>query len=246
MSLLLDALNKADKEKQTSVPNVRTQHTVSPSPKNTRLFLVAAMAAGVVICLGVWAVYAHLQHTPETQTTLNSPLATSSKQTHAVSVNNVITPQATASTNTQDSMQSNTVAQTNTSRNSTMETDTNDGEIASLYTQNAANVQTPNTSTVTSINPSGTNSSDKLANYANLPDLHDLPPEFINKIPSLNYAEHHYASTGSSVVINGQVKHAQDTLVAGVIIEKIVEDGIILHGDVYTFKMKALNSWVNM
>jgi hypothetical protein len=79
-----------------------------------------------------------------------------------------------------------------------------------------------------------------------LPDLHDLPHQVLEKIPSLNYSEHNYNSSGGSVKINGNIYHANDQLASGLVIDKILEDGMILHVDNYSFKMHALNSWVNM
>lgn len=85
-----------------------------------------------------------------------------------------------------------------------------------------------------------------IAQFANLPDLHDLPVELLAQIPSLNYSEHHYHPSGGYVKINGEVKHADEQLAPELVIDKILEDGMILHFNNYSFKMRALNSWVNM
>ena len=85
-----------------------------------------------------------------------------------------------------------------------------------------------------------------ITQFANLPDLHDLPSQILVKIPSLNYSEHNFNNVGGSVKINGEIKHVNDQLAQGLVIDKILEDGMILHLDNYSFKMRALNSWVNM
>ena len=85
-----------------------------------------------------------------------------------------------------------------------------------------------------------------LSQFANLPDIQDLPNSVLQRIPSLKYSEHNYNSNGGSVVINGIVRHANDQLIDGLVIDRILEDGMILHFENYSFKMRAMNTWVNM
>jgi hypothetical protein len=68
----------------------------------------------------------------------------------------------------------------------------------------------------------------------------------LQRIPSLGYSEHNYTPDGGSVKINGEVKQVNDQLPNGIVIDQILEDGMILHIDNYSFKMRAMNSWVNM
>ncbi len=101
-------------------------------------------------------------------------------------------------------------------------------------------------STTTSTTEPTTGSPTSINQFANLPDLHDLPNQVLEKIPSLNYSEHNYNINGGSVKINGNIHHANDQLASGLVIDKILEDGMVLHMENYSFKMRALNSWVNM
>ena len=50
----------------------------------------------------------------------------------------------------------------------------------------------------------------------------------------------------SSVKINGAILHADEQIANGIVIDEILEDGMTLHIDNHSFKMRAMNSWVNM
>lgn len=236
MSLLLDALNKVEKNKLNNVPTLDATHSTTIANK-TQLFsnsrnIFFGIIALTILATGSVAWYKYAK--------------TSSKAVPQVTHKEAIQLPAQPKVNI-SSVQSSVSASVSSATSEAQTSDTNentDNEIENLY--KSKETPAPNTSLVITNNLQKDGTADRLANYANIPDLHDLPQEFLNKIPSLNYSEHHYSEHGASVVINGQVKHVQDLLSAGVTIEKIVEDGLILHGDIYTFKMSALNSWVNM
>lgn len=82
-----------------------------------------------------------------------------------------------------------------------------------------------------------------LAAYVDLPFLHELPVSVQNTIPTLMYALHQYPH--SSVVINKKTYTEGDEIVAGLVIERLLADGLILHLDGQEFKLSALSSWVN-
>ena len=106
--------------------------------------------------------------------------------------------------------------------------------------QTAASAQTarPNT-----IKPA----EDSLQQFPELATIGDLPGSVQQAIPSIFYSEHNYKRNGrGNVKLNNNSKRKGAQAVPGVYIEKILVDGIILRHKNYTFKMPALNSWVNM
>ena len=58
------------------------------------------------------------------------------------------------------------------------------------------------------------------------------------------YTEHNY--TRKSVTINGKEYREKSAIAKGLVIEKVLEDGLILKYQQYTFKMRAYNNWINL
>lgn len=80
-----------------------------------------------------------------------------------------------------------------------------------------------------------------------IPDLGDLPWGFRQEIPSLNYVRHNFDQGGvTSVVINGRAHHTGSTLAPELVLEEIYSDGVIIRFKQIRFKLRALNSWINM
>jgi cytoskeletal protein RodZ len=243
MSLLLDALNKADQERKRNeaTPGINSNHgqVGDHSNRTISIAVIAAALIGFVILLA--AIYWLGQRS--TATTSTTATAISSTPTKP----NVSQP-----------MRNNlAAAATPTSTESAPEINNAEQDVASLYAQNTptaepaaptveilASNNNDNTEALPSTVPTSTPTS--ITQFANLPDLHDLPSQILVKIPSLNYSEHNYNNIGGNVKINGEIKHINDQLAPGLVIDKILEDGMILHLDNYSFKMRALNSWVNM
>jgi len=248
MSLLLDALNKADQERKRNeaTPGIDSNHEniIDHSARNKSL-VIAALAIGFVILLA--AIYWLGQRSATTTpiaTATNPSAKTAKSQQHAS-----MAAKSSVANVSQESI------------SSTANSDTSEDSVASLYQQNA---QAQNSNATLTISPPQTDSPatpttepvttteqttaapTSITQFANLPDLHDLPSQVLEKIPSLNYSEHNYNSNGGSVKINGNIQHPNDQLAGGVVIDKILEDGMILHVGNYAFKMHALNSWINM
>jgi len=86
-----------------------------------------------------------------------------------------------------------------------------------------------------------------LADFPAIGDIRSLAWTTQEKIPSLTYSEHIFAPENRGyVVINGAKKKTGDQLERGLVIESILRDGILLKYEGETFKVPALNSWVNM
>lgn len=67
------------------------------------------------------------------------------------------------------------------------------------------------------------------------------------QFPSINYSQHNYlGNSASSVVINGQLMRAGSNIGEDVKIMEIVEDGIVLDFNGRRVSFRALSSWINM
>ncbi|EED34860.1 conserved hypothetical protein [Luminiphilus syltensis NOR5-1B] len=79
-----------------------------------------------------------------------------------------------------------------------------------------------------------------------VPLLEDLSQQQKDKIPSVLYTLHDYRSDGtSSLVINGQTV-AEGQRVKGFLVKEILTDSAILNWGGVDFRLRSLNSWVNL
>lgn len=78
------------------------------------------------------------------------------------------------------------------------------------------------------------------------PLLGALSQQFRNRVPTLMYLRHDYAGSGSSeVVLNGEtLRRGQRT--GSVQVVEILPDSVLLRFDGEEFRLRALNSWVNL
>lgn len=244
MSLLLDALNKADQERKRSdgPPSIDSRHDAYKAHDGSKTpTLIVVLSIGILLIVLLAAVYwlgMHRQQPPPT-----APIATSQQPP-------VLVPQLQPDTTSNNAPIID--AEQNSGSKSASNSENQSGDVANLYHQQSANNPAATNSNAV---PSVTNntlekplptSPTSINQFANLPELNDLPTDVLEKIPTLKYTEHNYNPNGGNVVINGVVKHVNDQLVNGVVIDKILIDGMILHTESYSFKMRALNTWFNM
>jgi hypothetical protein len=80
-----------------------------------------------------------------------------------------------------------------------------------------------------------------------VPFLSTLSQQTKDAIPTLMYQRHDYVrdSAGSSVVINGKTLRVGDST-AGVKVAEILPDSVVLEYQGKRFRLRALNSWVNL
>ncbi|MEH6581756.1 MAG: general secretion pathway protein GspB [Halioglobus sp.] len=80
------------------------------------------------------------------------------------------------------------------------------------------------------------------------PFISELSQQEKNGIPTILYSRHDYSSnaTQSLVILNGASVKAGDRLAAGVTLEEILPGSIVLSHRGTQFRLRALNSWVNL
>lgn len=248
MSLLLDALNKADQERKRNeaTPGINSNHEQlgDHNTRNISIAVIVAVLVGFAILLA--SIYWLGQRSTATAPVTTAVISTSAPANQVANTSQTINRELL--TNTSQTLE-----------NTPQDSITSEQDVASLYAQNTQTPEVlssaPTAETIATNNHDNTEvlpstaspiTPTSITQFANLPDLHDLPNQILVKIPSLNYSEHNYNNVGGSVKINGEIKHINDQLAPGLVIDKILEDGMILHLDNYSFKMRALNSWVNM
>jgi general secretion pathway protein B len=252
MSLLLDALNKADEERKRGdgPPTIDSHHnefnieTTRKIPTAVVILIVVALLAtmlAVVYWLG--------------KNTQDPVSTTTAEPTSAVSEVIKAEQHSTATKPVKVNDQPKHVKDTPSNPITDLEKIPEEESVATLYQQQVSNtLPVPMNKTVRvnnepiAANPANTatQQTNSIKQFANLPEIQDLPNDILNNLPSLRYTEHNYNNNGGSIVINGVVKHVNEELAPGLVIDKILEDGIILHTGNYSFKMRALNTWVNM
>ncbi|WP_170941608.1 general secretion pathway protein GspB [Cellvibrio mixtus] len=79
-------------------------------------------------------------------------------------------------------------------------------------------------------------------------DFNELPWNTKQKMPTISYQRHDYLAGGiSSVVINGQTLGVGNLVTTGqFVVQDILVDGVVLKHGDKVFKLRALNGWINM
>ncbi|MDH5170882.1 MAG: general secretion pathway protein GspB [Gammaproteobacteria bacterium] len=82
---------------------------------------------------------------------------------------------------------------------------------------------------------------------SDVPFLSTLSQQSKDAVPTLMYLRHDYSGNpaASTVVINGKTLHAGGS-VGGVKVEEILPDSVVLEYQGSRFRLRALNSWVNL
>lgn len=253
MSLLLDALNKADQERKRNeaTPGINSNHEglLDDQRRSSSLLIIVLCIIVLLLAIG-GAVYWFSKQSQPAPTAEKKIAAAHSPQPKASLAKSSVAASSVAA-DTDENTDSNNAAD-----------EPSDESVASLYEQTASTpsrlpelpaVQ-PAPVTPTQLAPAAATSDPTIAppaqtsinQFANLPYIQELPRNILDKVPTLNYTQHNFNGLAGTVIINGVVHHVDDQLGNGLVIDKVLEDGMILHLDNYSFKIRALNSWVNM
>lgn len=258
MSMILDALKRADRERrqqEADPPSLVTEHAAPPPRRSShrRNWLLAGtlLLAGAAIGLTLASVKSLPESNPE-PSSQTVPDQASLGQGSSRSESSETAPRA-----------GGTKDLTPTAIARLYQKDRTPGEapepaVAQLY-QAPQPAETPAEEKehqqpepepepkAESVAPPRPSEPVRLAEEPQVPGIRDLPWSLQQDIPSINYQAHHYREGGtSSVTINQRKRRAGDEVAPGVRIERIESDGLVLTYEGKTFKLKAMNSWVNM
>lgn len=276
MSLILDALNRADNERknQNAVPDLNTVHAavvVKPEPEK-RNVLVWLLLVLLIIAL-VFAGFLWIGRTEDARSvSVESQLQVVSAPATAV-VQSTSVALATSSTAATLSIASaaaiapeKTVARVMPTTaphdvNDLYATDETtaapavDASVNELYAAETA----PESETV--VDPFAAQAAIAVPpaevareparsfdNQVQIQDFNELPWNTKQQVPTISYQRHDYLAGGlSSVVINGQTLGVGNIVATGqFVVVDILVDGVVLKQGNNTFKLRALNGWINM
>jgi len=264
MSLILDALNRAEHERKNknAVPDINTVHAlpvVAPSananPKS-RLFGVVVVCALLIMIVVVWLFYAGIL---------------SVKKTASVAESSALTPVVNADSVSAQLPTQSTMPVTTQSPSVPIE---NSPAVESLYAQQASSapVVTADVEQLYEPEEAAPVSESVVTPFAteeaaapvvepvvetkpqrhfadvNEIDFNDLAWNQRQQIPTISYARHNYFPNNvSTVMINGETLGEGNALAGGqLIVVEIFVDGVVLNFRGNKFKLRALSGWVNM
>ena len=221
MSLILEALNKADKERSTTNSNtpLQAEQPDIAAPKHsainslTILFaLIAMIALGISFYLlkqtPAQSIPAQVKQTaPDLADQQSQPISLPAKKSSPVS-------------------------------------SASNQQISALYQQQA--IAKP-TSAVQTNQPAQNSIASHAANdITKLPFLAELPKKLQKTIPSMDYNQHVYlAGPDSFIEMNDKILKASDPINNNLRLLRIEEHYSVLSINQKQFKLRALNSWVN-
>lgn len=274
MSLILDALNRAENERknQNAVPDLNTLHRpqeidTSPEARRTLWWVMGVVLALVAIII-VLVVLLRREPVERISVAKTVPV----QQSLAVSSPNPVVEQKPSADPLSTSTATAVPVVETAPQVSAPNADVNklyvtedvespavvDTGVNELYAAEAATTAASET-IVDPFNAAGDAAivsaaaqeqapSRTFDSIKNIPDFNALPWNMRQQIPTISYARHNYLATGiSSVVINNQTSGVGNIIGTGqFIVQEIFVDGVILkHGNA-VFKLRALNGWINM
>jgi hypothetical protein len=257
MSLILDALHKADRERRAEeqAPNLQAiRGTGIPDSRATgRWRVLALVLAALLVCIGLF----NLMSAPEEDAALArierdisaapapapAPASTPEREPRptvsaaAAAPVDVTPPEASAPARPQ----SGDAAAPS--------------EVQSLYqaSREASVIDSPPRSDW--VEPSAEQAAveepvgwPEGAEYASLPSILDLPERTRDAIPSIRYTDHRYTGDASSdeVVLNGASLQKGDSVGADLYLVEILDDAIVLEFRGQRFRLTKFNNWINM
>ena len=294
MSLILDALNKADREREyrDAIPDLKTVHGAPRPTRDYRQFwlvggLVAALLMVVTLLVIVWLrmpgpVPAPVERDPEATAAPEQIATAPAPATPAPNLPELKEPAQNAAPlaapvdqevqalyqtqqdtkvmeviepKVQTVSEAPVVITPENPRRSTV-----DEELArALWEESRREAQqpvptsalptTPVTTPVATAKteptplPADVPVEETLAGHSGIPFLHELPVSVQDTIPTLMYAKHEYDK--GFVVINKEELNMGSAARGGVLVERILADGVLLSLNGTEFKLSSLSSWVN-
>ncbi|WP_039913354.1 general secretion pathway protein GspB [Cellvibrio mixtus] len=274
MSLILDALNRADNERknQDSVPGLNTVHSstvtiVEEKTGNKYGLYVAIFFAVVALIASVyWFVakpgaatvsppqpQADASSQPSVEESSRTTTKAEEVQTIAETkpVESIISPRPTAAVEqlyAAPEAQSAPSADPQINELYTAEEPAASESIEDPFVNLPAVVEEPTHITNTGRVAAETLPSRTFANIVNVQDFNELPWNTKQQIPTISYQRHNFLAGGvSTVVINGQTLGVGNIAASSqLVVQEIFEDGVVLKRGNVIFKLRALNGWINM
>ncbi len=80
-----------------------------------------------------------------------------------------------------------------------------------------------------------------------VPHISEMPESLQAAIPSIEFSAHVYAFDASAgfVILNGSTRYPGDRIAADIIVEEIIEDGVVLSYKGQSFRLDSMRDWIN-
>lgn len=243
MSLILDALNRADQERteENHIPNLHASH--GPAPETSRPVRRWIIEAAIV-CLAVSAfVYSQWSDDSganiQTESIAVSPIATAAEKAPPI-------PQKTvAETSAKSTAENKTVIEKPVRKPATPEAN---ATITSLYKQPTAKnkISAPTISEAPVIKEEPAIDNTRFI-LQQIPFITERSSRFQRSIPNIDYEVHVYSEEDGAgfVKLNGNIVRVGAQLMPGLRLIAILNDSIVLDLNGTQFRLPALNSWAN-
>ncbi len=275
MSLILDALNKADNERSKDAPpSLSSDHDLTSPHANNNVNTKLILGLSALVCLllltVVYMSLSNKQDTAPQKKIVDSQSTESDFKETLLPNRNVkdipeITDRIDSRTDTKNDTErtaSDTYAlmkqklidaqykqaardseeENNKKQNPPAET-SNSNKVASIYEQNEAPKKEQQKAPTT---PPKVKRTKTLSDYPTLSFIGELSHSVQKTIPTLMYREHVHDGQTNFVTLNNNKRQKGQQVANKIYLEEILPDGIILRYESLKFKMKALNSWVNI
>jgi len=297
MSLILDALNKADGERnKKSPPTLHSDHDSGlsdRSPEQRRKGLLLSLVAVALLALGLTIHFVFFRHqatlpSPQTSAPTQSvaeratPTAKSKRQQKAAATASTtqakaqpkpkplyqtmkekqIAAQYKQAANAQQNQQQGARDSQSPVEEKIDENAKQVQRVAAIYQKKekatvstakakpAANSKPSRAVAVSSseavAKPAGSSQGERLKDLPEIRFIAQLPHSMQKNIPTIMYTAHNYKGKASTVTLNKNQLRKGQRLAGDLYLDTILVDGIVLRHDKKKFKMKALNSWVNL
>ena len=270
MSLILDAINRADQERNENNHNPSLQTSQSPEPKNSRPYLRWAIEALIAIIVLGLIINQWFFGQANTQATIHDPTPASGQLTEPASnqhLTAITYPEKPINIETQldpakhyikgkalEVIPPSPALAADKKSITIPASPKTQGTISALYKQPKATPKTNITEkptqkvAITVDQPSPKKSQPAPTPAPNTaPLLTDLPWSMQQKIPSLDFTQHNYSQFlgESTVELNRQLLKPGERVAPGLMLVSIDSKFITLNFQGTKFRLWALNSWVN-
>ncbi len=271
MSLILDALNKADNERNHGdTPSLQSKHDgqVSDSHRHAKILygLVTALCILAVLVLYLLLrsddtpkqaapqLPTHSETSPRQNTASSEPsprYQQMKQETIAKQYAKAPSEPDNSTTTVNEPPQAATSKNIKASPKEAVKTHTlttkdlaSVEKIAAIYEQSKLPEKVKPTPTPA---PKAKPKAPTLADFPLLAYIGDVPYSQQKLIPTIMYSDHQYSPGGaSSVTLNKSTYSKGQQIGSQLFLEEIVEDGIVVRHRTLRFKMMAFNSWINM
>ena len=280
MSLILDALNRSERERRQDgdVPGIATEHyAAAPVQGNNRLQLLLLASLAIAVLVIGWLVLDRWTANESRPVAVSVP-ATSLPTPGPAAKPAEDPPAAEATQPAQQPKPPVPVAQANDA--AVIETAAIPEDVANLYQRSS--VERSPASPSASLAAQQTRAADTAADTQPVPTATEVVEETVDleaqvalaeeevgnarllehpapflaslsqqkkdEIPTLMYSRHDYSSDSrqSSVVINGKSLRSGGSVGGGISVKEILPDSVVLSHQGTDFRLRALNSWVNL